>query len=137
MFNRFKKEQRTAPDWHTLEVEPTGSEDYGPCPCCGDMSRTVWGFVHSDSETLTAYYVQWTLGKPTEGAHFDLIIGRWGKTTTRRDRQGIALEYRVIAGQGSFMVINAAAPDTMHSLKKRAASGKLQGETNHQRRNLQ
>ena len=134
MFSRFKKRQRRNLDWRALELEPTGSEDFGPCPCCGDMSRTVWGFVHSAAETLAAYYVQWTLDNPNEGAHFDLIIGKWGDATSKRDRDAVSLEYRVVEGQGSFMVIDAASRPVAESelvgrcLGRRQVVGKPIGE---------
>jgi len=71
------------------------------------MSRTVWGFVHSPEATLAAYFVQWTLGSPNDGAHFDLIIGKWGDKTTSKDRQVTSVEYRVVDKQPGFMVIDA------------------------------
>jgi hypothetical protein len=103
----FKKSKPSSLDWRTLQVEPTGSKDFGPCSCCGNMSRTVWGFVHSPSSTLAAYFVQWTLNSPQHGANFDLIIGAWGEDVTAEDRQAISLEYRVFEHGGEFMVIDS------------------------------
>src|SRR5438034_1802 len=94
-------------DWHSLIVEPDGSTEFGPCPDCGNMSRTIWGFIHDADETLAAYYVTWTRNMPGHGAHFDLIIGKWTEDSTPQDRQVAMLAYRIIDGQGSFMVIDA------------------------------
>jgi hypothetical protein len=103
-----KKGRRPPLDWRMLEVEPTGSNDFGPCSCCGNMSRTVWGFVHSLESAVAAYFVQWTRNGPDHGASIDLIIGKWGEGTSNEDRQAVSVEYRVFGGKGSLMVIDAA-----------------------------
>jgi hypothetical protein len=108
MFNLFKRKRYEKLDWRTLEVEPTDSKDTGPCPCCGNMSRTVWGFVHSSDSTVAAYFVQWTLNNPEHGANFDLIIGQWNEESEPNQRQAVCMEYRVFDGFGSFMVIDAS-----------------------------
>jgi hypothetical protein len=92
-----------------LEIEPDGSQDFGPCTCCGDDSRTVWGFVHRGNGTEAAYFVHWSLGKVAEhGAHVDLILGRWGEGTERADRYAVSLEFRRGAG---VAVIDATGRD--------------------------
>lgn len=92
-----------------LELEPTGSSDFGPCECCGERSRIVWGFVHRGGTTEAAYFVHWTPGKvPEHGAHVDLVMGRWGKGAERVDRYAVSLEFRHGAG---VMVIDASARD--------------------------
>jgi hypothetical protein len=96
-----------------LEVEPDGSQDFGPCECCGDRSRRVWGFVHRGDATEAAYGVHWTLGKVAEhGAHVDLILGRWGEGAERADRYAVSLEFRPGAG---VMVIDASERDIARS----------------------
>lgn len=66
-----------------LKIEPIASKDFGPCSCCGDTSRSVWGYVHGMYDPCAAYFVHWTLGQvPKHGAHIDLIIGEWGDGTT-------------------------------------------------------
>lgn len=89
-----------------LKLEATGEKVHGPCDCCGNVTRTVWGFVHKESgPTLASYYVTWTTSSPRHDAFFDLIIGRWGDDASSADRKGVSLAYR--ASKGSFMVINA------------------------------
>jgi hypothetical protein len=62
-----------------LKIEPTGSKDFGPWDCCAGQSRTVWGYAHGPAGTVAAYFVQWTLRQvDCHGAHFDLIIRKWG-----------------------------------------------------------
>jgi hypothetical protein len=91
-----------------LTVEAIGCNDYGPCECCGNNSRSVWGFVNSPSGTLAAYFVHWTLGRVMDhGANFDLIIGTWGEGTSSSDRCLVALAYRLRATGPEFMVIDA------------------------------
>jgi hypothetical protein len=92
-----------------LFLEPTGSADFGPCECCGNNSRRVWGFVHSPSTAVAAYFVHWTLSRVRDhGANFDLIIGKWGNGSSARDRVLVSLAYRVDDGGPSFMVIDSA-----------------------------
>jgi hypothetical protein len=107
MFDFFKTHRHKKLAWQELQVEPTDSKDFGPCSCCGNMSRTVWGFVNLADATIAAYFVQWTLNNPKHGANFDLIVGQWGEKPTSQKRQAISMEYRIIDGQGSFMVIDA------------------------------
>jgi hypothetical protein len=66
--------------------------------------------------------VHWTLTRVHDhGAHFDLIIGRWGERTTAADRVLVALEYRVLESGPAFMVIDAASrPAATNELVGRA-----------------
>ncbi len=91
-----------------MEIEPDGSRDYGPCECCGNMSRTVWGFVHTPKRTLAAYYVSWTLGRLDHGAHLDLVLGKWDEGSNAQDRFVVSLAFRMMPEGPSFMVIDAA-----------------------------
>ncbi len=95
-----------------LSIEPSGSFDCGPCECCGGNSRRVWGYAHRADHTEAAYFVQWTLGHVDEhGAHFDLILGRWGEGADPRDRSAVSLEFRRTDHGPAFMVIDAASRD--------------------------
>ena len=91
-----------------FEVELGGSKEFGPCECCGNMSRTVWGFVNSGSITRAAYYVQWTPKKLDHGANFDLVVGTFGEGSLAKDRFAVSLAYRVVQNGPEFMVIDAA-----------------------------
>ena len=94
-------------EWQDLKVEPTGAKESGPCACCGDRSRRVWGFVHAGAATLAAYFVSWVPGKPEHDASFDLVVGPWGDGTSPQDRRAVSLTYR--ASARSFMVVDAAS----------------------------
>jgi hypothetical protein len=90
-----------------LTVEPTGEKLHGPCECCGNVTRTVWGYLHRESgATLASYFVTWTVNSPRHDAYIDLIIGRWGEGASAEDRNAVSLAYR--ASEGSCMVIDAA-----------------------------
>jgi hypothetical protein len=98
-----------------LVVEPTGEKQFGPCSCCGSESRTVWGFVHRSDVCEAAYFVQWTLGQiPRHGAHFDLVLGRWGDGSNPEDRFIVSLEFRRNDQGPEFMVIDAANRPVSH-----------------------
>ena len=89
-------------------IEPGDSHD-SICDCCGQQSRTVSGFVYRGDDAAAAYFVQWTVGGvDSHGAHFDLIIGKWGEGATVSDRSAVALEFRRTEQGPSFMVIDAS-----------------------------
>lgn len=92
-------------------IEFDGGNDFGPCDCCGNVSRTVRGYLHRETgDTEAAYLVQWTLGNVEEhGANFDLIIGEWGEGTTKSDRRAVAMKLRWIEGEPQLMFIDAAS----------------------------
>jgi hypothetical protein len=91
-----------------LTLEPGGSTD-AVCDCCGLQSRTVTGFVYRSGEAAAAYFVHWTIGDVDgHGAHFDLIIGKWGEGANPSDRHAVALEFRRTENGPAFMVIDAS-----------------------------
>ena len=99
-----------------IVLEPTGSSDFERCECCGERSRTVWGLARRDGDAHAAYFVHWTLGKlASDGAHFDLILGRWGEDATPADRSAVSLEYRRTDRGPAFMVIDATTRPIAHN----------------------
>jgi NAD(P)H-hydrate repair Nnr-like enzyme with NAD(P)H-hydrate dehydratase domain len=56
---------------------------------------------------VAAYFVTWTQQRPDHPASFDLVLGTWGASTTKQDRQAVALDYRIIEGSPQFMVVDA------------------------------
>lgn len=108
MVNFFNKRVKKNLEWQNLSLEPTGSKDFGPCECCGNMSRTIWGFVIApNNESIAAYFVQWTTNNSDHGANFDLILGEWGESAKVENRNAVSLVYKVLNHQGSFMVIDS------------------------------
>jgi len=104
-----------------LRVEPQSLND-GQCDCCGNITRTVNGFISTPEFTVAAYFVSWTVGAvPSHGANFDFIIGRWGEGALPNDRAAVALELRIIDGRPQFMVRDAAGrPAASSNLVARA-----------------
>jgi len=88
-----------------LEILKGNETEFGPCDCCGNMTRRVWGYVHSQDAALAAYYVEWTPGH--SDANFDLILGKWGDETQSADRVSVAIEFRMIETGPAFQVIDA------------------------------
>lgn len=92
-----------------LEVEPT-EESGGFCDCCGNQTRSVWGYVHeAGGGTIASYFVDWTVGKSIEDhpAYFDLIYGIWGDGTSKADRCAISLVHFETDGVPGVSVIDA------------------------------
>ena len=104
-----------------LTLQPDGSKDYGPCECCGNMSRTVWGYIHRNDEMVAVYYVSWTLGRIDHGARVELIIGKWDDDASADDRSAVALACRLQNNQPQFMIRDAEPKDdglATHALKR-------------------
>ena len=78
----------------------------------------VSGFIYRGEAAEAAYFVHWTSGQVLEhGAHFDLIVGKWGALASRTDRSALSLEFRVTENGPAFMVINASdRPVATHEL---------------------
>ncbi len=54
-----------------LEIDPANERLFGPCDCCGQMTRRLWGYVYEDESALAAYFVEWTLGHSHHEANFE------------------------------------------------------------------
>ena len=93
-------------DWRSFETEQTGAS-VGHCDCCGSSTKRVWGLVHRDGAAIAAYFVGWAEKRPDHGVTFDLILGKWGDSATRRDRLAVALDYRIVEASPQFMVVDA------------------------------
>ncbi len=79
-----------------ISIEPSKHNDFGPCNCCGALSRTVWGYLSAEGEARAVYYVQWTLGQvPRHGANIDLVMGEWGDAATPEQRVAVSIVYRI------------------------------------------
>jgi hypothetical protein len=93
-------------DWRAFEIEQAGTSG-GHCDCCGTNTKRIWGYVQHRGALVAAYFVAWTEGKPDHGAAFDLILGKWGESATKKDRYSVALDFRVIEDSPQFMVVDA------------------------------
>jgi hypothetical protein len=92
-----------------LVVEPVDAKESGPCECCGDMTRTVWGLVNQGDAGVAAYVMQWTSGKVgLHGAHLDMVLGQWGEDSEPADRFAVSLEFRQTDSGPWFTVIDAS-----------------------------
>lgn len=91
-----------------FQIEQEKTQDFGPCDCCGSMSRLVAGLVYEDGDAYAAYQVHWTLGQiEKHGASFFIILGYWGEDTVAADRYAVALRYRADSEATGFMVVDA------------------------------
>jgi len=62
-----------------LQFEHKEVTDYGPCKCCGDVSRLASGMIRLDDKPYAAYQVHWTAHQVSRhGAEFYVILGQWG-----------------------------------------------------------
>jgi len=91
-----------------LTIEPDNERTFGPCSCCGKMTRRVWGYVSDSEVTLAAYFVGWTPGHEDHTANFDFIVGKWGPGAGTGDRKAVAVAFRHLPTGPAFMVVDAA-----------------------------
>ncbi len=91
-----------------FRVEPTGASEPTHCECCGNTSKTVWGFVYRNDVATAAYFVQWTENSAKHKPNFDLLIGTWGDDQVN-DKKLVSWLYNATqqAG-GSFMAIDSS-----------------------------
>lgn len=106
MFEFFKKKQGLKAE--DLSVELMDQRTSGVCPCCNNMTRTVWGAVRAKDRPVAIYYVNWTQNGPDHGARIDLIMGEWGDHTSAAQRRLVSVEYRVTEAHTGFMVVDAS-----------------------------
>ena len=106
-----------------LRIEPAGESDPTYCECCGNESRSVWGYVYRGSDALAAYFVQWTRGSAEHSPNFDFLVGTWGDDSVN-DKKLIAWVFDPThEARGSFMAIDAATrPAAKSSLCSQALS---------------
>lgn len=76
------------------------------CECCGNKTKTVWGYAYKNEVTLAAYFVQWTHAKPDHAPNFDFLIGTWGNNEIN-DKVLASWVYNTNNEGGSFMVIDS------------------------------
>jgi hypothetical protein len=92
----------------SLRVELAGENQPKVCDCCGNETKTVWGYVYWHDVARAAYFVQWTRNKKEHYPHFDFLVGTWGDDTIR-DKKLISFVYNATHETGgSFMVIDSA-----------------------------
>jgi hypothetical protein len=91
-----------------LEINPEDEKTFGPCECCGNMTRRVWGYAYDGDVAVAAYFVEWTPGHAQAAANFDLIIGKWGEQARAADRKAVALDFRQLENGPAFRLIDAA-----------------------------
>jgi len=59
-----------------FQFEETRVTDYGPCGCCGGVSRLATGMVRLNDEPYAIYQVHWTINHVVNhGAEFYLMLG--------------------------------------------------------------
>lgn len=93
-----------------LSLDLIGAIDYGPCPCCGSLTRAVAGYVREGTRIHAGYQVHWTLGQvERHGASFFVLLGHWDAGAGPTDRYAVVLRYRRDAEACGFMVVDAAA----------------------------
>jgi hypothetical protein len=76
-----------------LLINPEEERTFGPCSCCGNMTRRGWGYVNQGAATIAAYFVEWTPGHEEKAANFDLIVGKWGEDADSTSRKAVALDF--------------------------------------------
>ena len=88
-------------------IATPGEESVGTCECCGNTSKTIWGYVGTPKQTIAVYYVHWTVGSAQHSPNLDFIVGPWGDGAESKSRRLVSLLFRPSQGGGSFMVVDS------------------------------
>src|SRR5918999_3470200 len=89
-----------------IRIAPLNQSVHGPCSCCGDTTRTVWGEARVDGAIRAIYYVRWSPEHLDEHAVWLMYIGRWGDAPPA-ERVAVALYCRSHGHWPGFMVVDA------------------------------
>src|SRR5437868_558522 len=89
-----------------ISLELGGSSEPYLCPCCNQVSQTIWGFVYEDGDAHAVYYAGWTLGHKHEGVTIAIGLGEWGDDTGPEGRYSVGLEARTTDSDILFAVID-------------------------------
>lgn len=92
-----------------LTIEPDGEKFHGPCPDCGEATRSVWGYVSTEEAARAVYYIRWTDFHLERGAQLGISIGTWGDGSRPNDRALFGVECRIAAAGPEFMLVDAAS----------------------------
>ena len=91
-----------------LTIEPDGEKFHGECPDCGEATRSVWGYVSTETEARAVYYIRWTDFHVERGAQIAVSIGTWGEASRPVERAVFGVECRIDRETGpAFMLVDA------------------------------
>jgi hypothetical protein len=92
-----------------VKIEPDGEKFHGPCPDCGEATRSVWGYVSTEDAARAVYYIRWTDFHLERGAQLGISIGVWGDGSRPIDRALFGVECRIGETGPAFMLVDAAS----------------------------
>jgi hypothetical protein len=91
-----------------LHIEIGGENKPTLCECCGNETKTIWGYIYDGDNAVSAYFVQWTCNKKEHSPNFDFLIGTWGDDFIN-DKKLISFIYNPTNEDGGeFMVIDSS-----------------------------
>lgn len=90
----------------TLHVELGDADRPSRCECCGQVTRTVHGFVYRGDDAYAVYYAGWSEGHADRGVTMAIAVGEWGDDSAVSDRTSIGLRARSTASQIEFAVLD-------------------------------
>ena len=91
-----------------IEIELGGISEKNPCPDCGNLSKTVRGFVRNDGSVYAVYYAAWTPGHLERGAQLIISIDGWGEGADASMKYSVAVISYMGEDRPSFSVIDAS-----------------------------
>lgn len=106
-----------------ITIEPGEESPPTTCDCCGNQTKTIWGYAYENDSALAAYFVQWTSGRKDHYPNFDFLIGTWGDESVN-DKVLVSWVYNATHEHGgSYMVIDSTnRPAASSNLCSRALS---------------
>ena len=89
-----------------MRIELGNESSPNICECCGNETKTVYGYAYQNDIPLAAYYVQWTCSRADHPPNFDFLIGTWGNDGVH-DKVLVSWIYQSNLKGGCFMVVDS------------------------------
>jgi hypothetical protein len=88
-----------------ITIELGEERELSHCECCGNVTRSVHGFLYKDNDAYAVYFASWTDNHKERVVTIAIGLGEWGDNATEEDRFSVGLNAWSVAEQKNFAVI--------------------------------
>ncbi len=75
------------------------------CECCGNLLRSVHGFIYKSMDAYAVYLACWTEGHTESGVSLAIGLGEWNDDAGPEQRTSVGLECRASNNQYLFSIL--------------------------------
>ena len=79
------------------------------CECCGNLLRSVHGFVYESMDAYAVYLACWTEGHAENGISLAISLGEWSDDAGPEQRMSVGLECRAASDQYTYSILEPTA----------------------------